>query len=128
MKKAIDNPTELIDFSDCEEDSLYDYGGSDRKSGIIYHNGHYMVKFAEKNSRQIDIASSYVNNTIAEYIGSHIFASVGLPVHETLLGVIHGELVVACRNFLQPGETLHEFSWYMRKHYNSDDIGKVPQI
>lgn len=126
MRQKIDSNW-LIDFSECEEDQTHDYAGSDRKTGIIYNGEPYMIKFSEKNSTPLDIGTSYVNNTISEYIGSHIMKSIGLPVHETLLGVLNGELVVACKNFTSLGDTLHEFSWYMRKHYDSGDIRKLPK-
>lgn len=116
----------LIDFSDCKIDRHSDYGGSDRKNAIIYNGERYMIKFSERQEPKNDYGTSNVNNVLSEYIGSHIFASVGIPVHETLLGTYNGELVVACRNFLSPGDTLHEFSWYLRNQYDSSDIKRTP--
>ena len=53
-----------------------------------------------------DMQTSYVNNVLSEYIGSHIFQSIGIPTHETLLGVMRrgGErLAVACKDFCYTG-------------------------
>ena len=118
----------LIDFSDCKIDRHSDYGGSDRKNAIFYNGDRYMIKFSEKQEPKNDYGTSKVNNVISEYLGSHIFASIGIPVHETLLGTYNGELVVACKNFLSPGDTLHEFSWYLRNQYDSHDIQRTPVI
>ena len=63
-----------------------------------------------------DMQTSYVNNVLSEYIGSHIFQSIGIPTHETLLGVIRrdGErLAVACKDFCEEGYELHPFGWFM---------------
>ena len=118
----------LIDFSDCKIDRHSDYGGSDRKNAIIYCDERYMIKFSEKQEAKNDYGTSNVNNVLSEYLGSRIFASVGIPVHQTLLGTYHGELVVACKNFLAPGETLHEFSWYLRNQFDSADIQRMPVL
>ena len=85
-----------------------------------------MIKFSERQEPKNDYATSCVNNVLSEYIGSHIAGLAGIPTHETLLGTYNGELVVACRNFLKPGETLHEFSWYLRNRYDSSDIKRTP--
>lgn len=116
----------LIDFTDCKIDRHTDYAGSDRKNAIIYNGDRYMIKFSERQEPKNDYATSCVNNVLSEYIGSHIAGLAGIPTHETLLGTYNGELVVACKNFLKPGETLHEFSWYLRNQYDSSDIKRTP--
>ena len=118
----------LIDFSECRIDRHTDYAGSDRKNAILYGGNRYMIKFSEKQEPKNDYATSCVNNVLSEYLGSHIASLAGLPTHETLLGTYNGELVVACKNFLEPGETLHEFSWYLRNQYDSSDIKRTPVL
>lgn len=118
----------LIDFSGCKIDRHSDYAGSDRKNAILYQDDRYMIKFSEKQEKKNDYATSCVNNVLSEYLGSHIASLAGIPAHETLLGTFNGELVVACKNFLQPGETLHEFSWYLRNQYDSSDVKRTPVL
>jgi len=36
---------------------------------------------------------------LSEFLGSHIYAILGYPVHETLLGYRKGKIVVACKDF-----------------------------
>ena len=117
----------LIDFSNCIEDISFSYSGSERKIALLYDNNKYMLKFAEKRSKVNDIDTSNVNNVFSENIGCEIAKSMGLEVQETLVGVYKGELVVACKNFLNENERLNEFSWYLRKQYDSSDLNRTPQ-
>ena len=121
----------IIDFTNCPVNELADYGGSDRKFGIIYNDKPYMIKFAEKidpNKKQSELATSSINNCISEYIGSRIAKSIGIPSHETILGNYNGEIVIACRDFCGDEYISHEFAYYMRKKYDSKEIGKLPRI
>ena len=52
---------------------------------------------------------SYTTSPLSEYLGSHIYASIGLDVHETRLGEKDGKIVVACKDFLKNGDRLDEF-------------------
>lgn len=105
------------------------YGGSDRKSGLIGPDGdRYMVKYSEKQAPHNDLTTSYVNNVVSEHVSSRILGILGYPVHETALGTLGGEVVVACRNFIPPGGELLEFEKFMRRHYDSHDIGRLPDI
>lgn len=119
----------IIDFSDSKRNIFANYGGSDRKFGIIYDDEPYMIKFAQKNSiKKYDLATSSVNNCISEYIGSRIAATIGIPVHETELGLYDGELVVACKDFCGDKYLSQEFGLYMRMRYDSNEIGRVPEL
>ena len=75
-----------IDFSDAEM-IIRQYGGSDQKMGVRYNGKEYMLKFSQFHAKRTEISTSYVNSVLSEYICSHIAASIGLPVHNTLLGL-----------------------------------------
>ena len=116
-------------FNGWKLDIRANYGGSDRKSGLIGPDGiRYMVKYPEKQAPRNDLATSYVNNVVSEHISSHVLGILGYPVHETALGTLGGETVVVCRNFVPPGGELLEFEKFMRRHYDSHDVGRVPRI
>ncbi len=105
------------------------YSGSDRKEGLINPDGHrYLVKYAESHTRINDLDTSYVNNVLSEYMASHILGIAGFEVHETFIGTRCQNLLVACKNFTSSHQYLIEFGQYMRKHYDSGDIGRVPDI
>ncbi|MFI3326005.1 MAG: CtkA family protein [Clostridia bacterium] len=57
-----------------------------------------MLKFPKKTDTMRNVQISYTTSPISEYLGSQIYASVGIPVHETKLGVFDNKLVVACKD------------------------------
>ena len=119
----------LPSFDTWRPDSRAHYGGSDRKDGLFGPDGsRYMIKFSEKLAPRNDLATSYVNNVVSEYVCSHVFNILGYPVHETELGTLNGEIVVTCKNFVPFGSSLVEFGDFLRKHYDSGAIGRIPNI
>ena len=115
----------VIDFTNCPR-SHRPYGGSDRKFGVEYQGTTYMIKFSEKHAKRDEISTSYVNNVISEFIGSHIAQSVGLPTHETVLGTYKDEIVVGCKDFRPNNQTeTIDFVEYMRSSYDSKDVKRI---
>lgn len=102
----------LVDFTqDVKRRKSY-AGANGSKISIIHDGELYMLKFpgdAKKNEKL-----SYSNGCISEYLGCHIFDSIGIPVQDTLLGTydIHGKtkIVVACKDFTKPGIILQDFA------------------
>lgn len=110
-------------------DRITPYSGSDRKEGLISPDGwRYLVKYAEAHTRVNNLDTNYVNNVISEYLSSHILAILGFHVHSTFIGTRDQNLLVACENFTSSHQYLIEFGQYMRKHYDSGDIGRVPEL
>lgn len=94
----------MIDFSNCASSGIL-YSGSEKKTGILYRDEAYMLKFRKVVNGQ----PSYSH--ISEYLASHIIKTTGLDVHDTLLGIYKGQEVVAVKDFTAgTGETLVEFS------------------
>ena len=52
----------------------------------------------------------YTTAPLSEYIGSHIYETIGIPVHKTVLGVREGKVVVACKDLLKPDEKIVDFA------------------
>lgn len=99
----------IYDFNNVELSGRM-YGGlSGSKLGIILDNEYWILKFPKntKNFDNVDI--SYTTSPLSEYLGSHIYESVEIDVHKTILGTKDKKLVVACRDFKQKGEVLYEF-------------------
>lgn len=75
------------------EDSKKRYGGADcYKTGILIDGAPWMIKSPRRSRKK-------GNSPTSEYIGSHIYESIGIPTQETLLGEYNGRLVVACKDF-----------------------------
>lgn len=119
---------QIIDFSNCKR-AHTTFGGSDRKFGVVYEGSTYMLKFSENHAKRHDISTSYVNNVISEYLSSHIAQSVGLPAHDTVLGIYNNELVVGCRDFRENANVIMvEFSEYVHARYDSKEIKRIIQL
>lgn len=100
---------EIYDFNNVELSGRM-YGGlSGSKLGIILDNEYWILKFP-KNTKYFDnVDISYTTSPLSEYLGSHIYESIGIDIHKTILGFKDKKLVVACRDFKQIGEVLYEF-------------------
>ena len=94
----------MRDFSNYEIDKDVFYSGAERKAQLIINGNRYIMKY-QKNS---EIGKIY--NHISEYLGSHIFELLGIPVQETILGTYKGENVVLLKNFCDNGEMLVHFN------------------
>ena len=93
----------MRDYSKYEKTPVM-FSGAEKKFEIIIDGHRYIVKF-QKNS---EVGLTY--NYVSEYLGSHIFQSVGIPVQETFLGTYDGKNVVVMKNFLEPEDALVAFN------------------
>ena len=91
----------MIDFTELPTTKKAYGGANGGKIAVIYEGEQYMLKFPPHPKR--NKVMSYTNSCISEYLGSHIFEIVGIPVQETLLGTytVNGKqkVVVACKDF-----------------------------
>lgn len=87
---------EFLDFTNCKLSKKF-YGGFEKKIGIVFGDSLFMLKFQKKTPFGLR------NNTISEYLGSHIYQMLGFTCHDTFLGIYKGENVVACKDFMTNG-------------------------
>lgn len=86
------------------------YGGkAGLKLGILIDGENWLIKFPKTTKEYNKVEISYTTSPLSEYLGSQIYNSIGVNVHETRLGEIDGKIVVACKDFWQNGERLDEF-------------------
>lgn len=93
----------MRDYSKYEKTPVL-FSGAEKKFEIIIDGFRYIVKF-QKNS-EVGLIFNYVS----EYLGSHIFQLIGIPVQETFLGTYEGKNVVVMKNFLEPEDDLVAFN------------------
>ena len=93
----------MRDYSKHEKTPVM-FSGAEKKFEIVIDGHRYIVKF-QKNS---EVGLTY--NYVSEYLGSHIFQSIGIPVQETFLGTYDGKNVVVMKNFLEPEDALVAFN------------------
>ena len=101
-----------MDFTDLPRKNKTYAGANGSKISVDLHGELYMLKFPAVPSRSKDI--SYTNGCVSEYLGSHIFDIVGIPVQETLLGTFKRngkeKIVVACKDFTTNDTVLQDFA------------------
>lgn len=112
---------ELVDFNNSPRVNRFYGGNAGRKICIDYQGAPWMLKYPETTVNMKGRVAPYTTSPISEYLGSHVYGLLGLPVHETLLGFRDGKVVVACRDFTYPDMTLMEFK--MLRNSLSDDAG-----
>lgn len=128
----------MIDFTNARIDIKSNYGGSDQKRGIIYHNKRFMLKLSDRieTSDKNDLNDSYSNSVYSEYICCHILSLCGIDVQNTLLGTVimdtkkHKDKVtpvVACENFIPEGFSLIEFK-NIQNAIQAEKPGRVPKL
>ncbi len=100
---------EMFDFSHVKNNDIPYGGNAGYKQGICWNGENWLLKFPKstRNFRKVEI--SYTTSPLSEYVGSHVYQLLDIPVHETVLGIFDKKVVVACKVFLQPCETLYEF-------------------
>ncbi len=102
----------MIDFTGMPVRNKTYAGANGSKISVIYNGEQYMLKFPPLPS--INKNMSYSNSCFSEYIGCHIFESVGMPAQGTLLGKYSKngktKIVVACKDFTSVGVVLQDFA------------------
>ena len=102
----------MIDFTDLPRRKKTYTGANGSKIAVMYNDELYMLKFPVPPSRNKEM--SYTNGCVSEYLGSHIFEIIGIPVQETLLGTFmkngREKVVVACRDFTTDDTVLQDFA------------------
>lgn len=93
----------MRDYSMYEKTPVM-FSGAEKKYEIIVDGHRYIVKF-QKNSE-----AGLTFNYVSEYLGSHIFQVIGIPVQETFLGTYDGKNVVVMKNFLEGEDSLVAFN------------------
>lgn len=100
-------------------------GANGSKISVLYNDELYMLKFPAVPT--INKNMSYANGCISEYLGCHIFESVGIPVQETLLGTYtkdgREKIVVACKDFTAGGLVLQDFASLKNTMIDSEHNG-----
>jgi len=113
-----------IENFDVLKPSGISYGGhGGSKRGIIIDNERWFLKYP-KSTKSMDVDGlSYSTTPLSEYLGSHIYESIGLETHETKLGVANGKVVVACKDFLGSNETIIDYN--MIKNEYDENVEKA---
>ncbi len=94
----------IFEFDSLELSSVRYGGHAGSKLGVVINGENWLLKFPQSTrtfARKVDM--SYSTSPLSEYIGSHIYELIGIPVHDTLLGIRDERVVVACKDFTEDG-------------------------
>lgn len=82
------------------------YGGSDEKLIGLMDGSWYMFKFGAvlEPDPAKPLQTSLEHSPLSEYLGSHVYQSVGIRTQDTMLGKLHDRETVACRDFIKNGD------------------------
>ena len=98
----------LIDFEGCEKSRRFYAGNAGRKIGVVWNGGNWILKFPGPTGRLQGSVPSYTTAPLSEFLGSHVYGMLGIPVHETVLGIRGGKVVCGlqtrCRNTSAAGK------------------------
>ena len=94
----------MKDYSIYPIDSKVFFSGAEKKHQITINGKRYIIKY-QKNS---EIGKIF--NHVSEFLGSHVFELLDIPVQDTLLGTYNGEQVVLLKHFCGDGEILVHFN------------------
>lgn len=102
----------IHDFSNCPYSPRNGFygGAAGDKDGILIDGEPWICKYPKPTVGMRGMANlaPYASTPLSEYLGSHIYQILGYPVHETILGIRDGLLVVACKDFCAEDERLFE--------------------
>ncbi len=75
----------MIDFTNLPIRNKTYAGANGSKISLLYNGELYMLKFPTVPA--INKEMKYANGCVSEYLGCHIFESIGIPVQKTMLGI-----------------------------------------
>lgn len=102
---------EIYNFENLEYSNRHGmYGGmAGDKDGVKMFDDFWILKYPKSTKSMVgQQLDAYTTSPLSEYIGSHIYHILGIPVHETLLGIRNNKLVVACKDFCEQRGSLME--------------------
>lgn len=100
----------IYSFDNYESSGLSYGGHGGSKKGIIINDERWFLKYPKTTDSMEKVFVSYTTTPISEYIGSHIYESVGLETHKTMLGTSNNKVVVACKDFLNDYEVILDYN------------------
>lgn len=101
---------EIKNLNECKDSNITYGGHSGSKKGIIINNEKWFIKYP-KSTKSMEVKGmSYTTTPLSEYLGSHIYESIGIDCHETILGYSDNKIVVACKDFLKSTEEILDYN------------------
>ena len=95
----------LVDFDEMPiARGIYYGGNAGAKDSLLFNHSAWMIKYPKSTRELANPQISYTTSPISEYLGSKIYETFDIPVHETMLGIRRKKVVVACKDFTREWE------------------------
>lgn len=113
----------MEDFDSLKPSGISYGGHGGSKRGVILNSERWFLKYP-KSTKSMDVEGlSYSTTPLSEYLGSHIYESIGIETHQTKLGLANNKIVVACKDFLDSSETIIDYN--MIKNEYDENVEKA---
>lgn len=113
----------MEDFDSLKPSGISYGGHGGSKRGVILNGERWFLKYP-KSTKSMDVEElSYSTTPLSEYLGSHIYESIGIETHQTKLGLANNKIVVACKDFLDSSETIIDYN--MIKNEYDENVEKA---
>ena len=113
----------MEDFDSLKPSGISYGGHGGSKRGVILNGKRWFLKYP-KSTKSMDVEGlSYSTTPLSEYLGSHIYESIGIETHQTKLGLANNKIVVACKDFLDSSETIIDYN--MIKNEYDENVEKA---
>lgn len=95
----------IVDLESCVPSYRWYGGDAGRKVGVRWDGADWLVKFpgSTRGRGYEGTVPTYTSSPMSEFLGSRVYACLGIPVHETVLAVREAKVVCACRDFTGSG-------------------------
>ena len=113
----------VVNLDAYPESGLYYGGRAGQKVGILIEGEPWIAKYP-RSTRDLKgkHLPAYTSSPLSEYIGSQVYALLGIEAHETMIGYRRGKIVCACKDFTHPDRRLFEFK-DIKNSLSDDETG-----
>jgi len=120
-----------LDFTTCPRVHNRAYNGANgKKIAVEFAGGVWLLKFSPSAAERPN-ELSYSNSCLSEYLGSTIFALLGIEAQEVKLGThCNGrrKIVCACKDFTIPGKRFYDFCSIKNTVIDSETCGHGTEL
>ena len=119
---------EIVNLDNCPESGLFYGGRAGQKVGILIEGEPWIAKYPRSTRDTLGKhLPAYTSSPVSEFIGSHVYAMLGIDAHETRLGYRRGKIVCACKDFTHPNKRLFEFK-DIKNSLSDDEVGDFASV
>ena len=119
---------DIVNLDSCRESGLFYGGRAGQKVGILSDGEPWIAKYPRSTRDLVgNHLPAYTSSPVSEFLGSRIYALLGIDAHEVMLGYRRGKIVCACKDFTHPDKRLFEFK-DIKNALSDDEVGDFTSV